>query len=159
MLEGQSIVSSKCLEVFRCEIGSQYAGSVPLRDEAVVEGRSGMAQGEQRLGVAILLQENIVDGWKSILQIPKGIDVRADPLSDLENGPRILDDSPQLHSDDLVDDGIDQPNSPAEPIEDSRLAHVGGSGDFLERRREPPITEDSNRRTPDPVDVSASIRA
>lgn len=131
---------------------------MPLRDKAVVEGRSGIAQGEQRLGVAVLLQQDIVDCWKSILQIPERTDVDADPLSDLDDGPRIIDDSPQLRRDDVVDDGIDQPDSPAETIEDGRLAHVRCRGDLFERRGESPLPEHLHRRMPDPIDVSAGIR-
>ena len=132
---------------------------MPLSDQAVMECRSGVAQGEQRLGVAILLQENIIDRRQSILQVPKSIDVRADPLSDLDDSLRVLDDGPQFPRDDLVDDGIDQPNPPAEPIENGRLAHLGGRGDLLERRREALLPENLNRRMTDPLDVSPGIRA
>ena len=46
------------MEVFCCEVGDQYAGGVPLSDKSVVEFRSGLAQGQQLLGAAILLEEN-----------------------------------------------------------------------------------------------------
>ncbi len=131
---------------------------MPLSDEAVVKNRPSMTQSEQRLGVAVLLQQDIIHCWKSILQVPERSDVGADPLSDLDNGPRILDDSPQLHRNDVVDDGIDQPDPPAEPIEDGRFAHFGGCGDLLERCRKPLLPENLRRRMPDPVDVSAGIR-
>ena len=159
MFERQGIVSSECLEVCGHEVVGQDGFSVPLCDKAVVEGLSGMAQSEQRLGVAILLQQDIIDRWKTILQVPERIDVRADPLSDIDNGPRILDDSPQLRRDDLVDDRIDQPDPPAEPIEDGPPAHPGGRGNLVERRREAPLPEHLNRRVEDPSDVSAGNRA
>src|SRR5690606_24865861 len=137
----------------------QYAGSVPLRDKTVVEGRSSMAQGQQRLGVAILLQEDIVDRRNAILQVTQRIDIRADALSDLADGQHLLDDRLQLHRNDLVDHGIDEPDSPAESIEDRRLAHICDCGDLLEGRREPPLPEHLDRRTSYPVDIPASIRA
>ncbi|GAA3958122.1 hypothetical protein GCM10022231_16880 [Gordonia caeni] len=158
MLECQGIVSGECLEVSGRKVMNQYACGMPLSDKAVMESRPGMTQLEQRLGVAILLEQDIIHCWKSILQVPERTDVGADPLSDLDDGPRILDDSPQLCRDDVVDDCIDQPDPPAEPIEDGRLAHIGGRGDLLERCREPLLPENLYRRTPDPIDVSAGIR-
>lgn len=159
MLESQGIVSGECLKVCRREVGSQDTCSQAFGDQAVMERRSGMAQGEQRLGFEILLQQDIIDRWKSILQVTECLDVRTDPLSDIDNGSRILDDIAQLLRDDLVDDGIDQPEPPAEPIEDRRLAHLGGRGDILERRREPLLPKHLNRSRADSIDVSAGIRA
>ena len=65
----------------------------------------------------------------------------------------------QLLADNIVDHGIDQPHPSAESIEDGRLAHLGGRGDLLERRREPLLSEHLDSRMQDPVDVPAGIRA
>lgn len=132
---------------------------MPLSDKAVVERRPGVTQSEQRLRIAVLLQQDIIDCWKSILQVPECTDVGADPFPDLDNGLRILYDGPQLGRDDVVDDRIDQPDSPAEPVEDGRPAHPGGRGNLVERRREPLLPEHLNGRALDPIDVSAGIRA
>lgn len=158
MLERQGVVSGECLKVCGHEVMSQDACGTPLCDKAVMEVRSGMAQGEQGFGLAIFLKKDIIDCRKSILQVTERSDVTADPLSNADDGPCILDDSPQLGRDDVVDDGVNEPHSPTEPIEDRRLAHPSGRGDLIEGRREPLLPEHPNRRMQDPIDVSTGIR-
>lgn len=157
MLECQSVVSGKCLEVIGRKPVNEDPCGMPIYDKAVVESPPGVTQGEQRLGVAVLLQQDIIDCRKAILQIPERANVGADPLADVGNGPCFLDDAPQLRRDDVVDDGIDQPDSSSKPIEDRRLAHIGDRGDLLERRSEPLLPEHLNRRMPDPIDITAGI--
>ncbi len=88
MLENQGIVSGECLEVCGRDVVHQDACEMPLRDQAVVECSPDIAQGEQRFGVAVLLQQDIVHGWQSILQVPERTDVPLDPLPDLDDGSR-----------------------------------------------------------------------
>ncbi len=70
MLEGKGVVDSHRLKITWREPVSQDTSGMPVPDKIVMEVASGSAELHELFGVRKLLQQDVIDRWQAVLEIP-----------------------------------------------------------------------------------------
>ncbi|MER5439432.1 LysR family transcriptional regulator [Streptomyces sp. NPDC002790] len=145
VLEGQGVVDDECVEVARRELRPYRTGGPRRRDEFVVGLAANPADLHELPRVRIRLQQDVIDGRLAVLEVAERSEVVRDPLADVVHTPGAVDDREQLRRDDFFNDGVDEADPTAEPVEDGGLAHPRSLGDLLQRHRQTPPLEGPDR--------------